>query len=110
MMLPLALLAVLGLVAAVVAVGLLIAWHPKAPDEPAEPLTLRIEGVDVTFPVLDFCEHTEGEGDDRHTCGAPATHELVGEITVHAGGMGRSAMVACYCAEHAPVGAGRVRD
>ena len=56
MMLPLALLALLG---SIVVVAFLLLWHPH---------THQGNG-------LDFCD-----------CGAPATHELAGSITSHTDG------------------------
>jgi hypothetical protein len=85
-------LALVALLASIVVVGFLIAWHPTRYHPPAPEVTVDPSGV------LDWCE----------VCGAPASHELAGEITAHAG-YGHSAMVATYCAEHAPEGAVQVR-
>lgn len=109
MMLPVALVGFACLVVAIVVVVALVAWHPHAHEE----ATGDNGGVDPAT-VADWCEHIErikhpNGGSTLVHCYATPTHEIVGDVTTHGSAGGHSAMVATYCAEHAPEGAVRVR-
>lgn len=95
MTLPLFFVGFCSLVVGVVVVVALIAWHPEYHEHRHE--------HHPAVSLFDWCEH---EGDEP--CPHPPTHELVGAVTV-AGDGASSAMVATYCAEHAPPAAVRVR-
>jgi hypothetical protein len=93
MTLPLILVAIVAAAAVLVAIGWLIAWHPvKATHR-----------TTLVASTSDWCEHTNPDGTSAR-CPAPATHELAASLTHH-GDMGSSAMVATFCALHAPDGA-----
>jgi hypothetical protein len=93
MTLPLILVAIVGSVVVLAALGWLIAWHPHGHDAPPA----------LVASSSDWCEHTNPDGTHAR-CTAPATHELAASLTHH-GDMGSSAMVATFCALHAPDGA-----
>jgi hypothetical protein len=81
----------------VAVVAALIVWHPHGPE--------AARRVGPPPSTLDWCEHIDPDG----PCDGHPTHELVGAINTHGDGGGHSAMVATFCAEHAPPGAVRVR-
>ena len=85
--------------------GCLVGWlllpiYERLTGQPARTLRPRPAPPAPPTPSLDVCE----------VCGAAATHELAGGIEFAAGeAQAWSACVACYCKDHAPVGAIQVR-